>query len=171
MEIGSFGRMIGNRGEDTPVADQESIGTEAATATSEGCGVSGRTKDALAVYKADRRVSRRINRALYPEGVPGEVVDAVAGKLGASLPECRNLTVAARIKGARSAGLAHRAQAEDAYIDVAQWMVEMRESGLTLERIADALNAEGRKTRRGAAWNKVQVRRVLDRFRATEVTA
>ncbi len=103
---------------------------------------------------------------MYPEGVPSEVVDTVAGKLGASLPQCRNLTDASRIKGARSAGLAHRVHADEAYIDVAPWMAERRESGLTLQQIADALNAEGRKTRRGVAWNKVQVRRVLARFRA-----
>jgi hypothetical protein len=95
----------------------------------------------------------------------------VAGKLGASLAQCRNLTDAARIKGARTAGLAHRAQADEASIDVARRMVEMRGSCLTLQRMADALNAEGRETRRGAAWNNVQVRRVLDRFRAVEVTA
>lgn len=162
--------MIGDRGEDTPVADHGSIGTGSATATSEGCRVSRRTKDALAASKAGRRVSRRI-RAMYPEGVPDEVVDAVAGKLGASLPQCRNLTDASRIKGARSAGLAHRLHADEAYINVAPWMVEMRNSGHTLQRIADALNDEGRKTRRGVVWNKVQVRRVLDRFRAAAGSA
>ena len=152
------------------MANQDPIGIRATAAIGGSRRIGLRTREALAAYKAERRVSRRI-RALYPEGVPGEVVDAVAGKLGASLPQCRNLTHEARLKGAKMAGLAHRVHADEAYIDLAARMVEMRNSGHTLQRIADALNAEGRTTRRGAAWNKVQVRRVLARIRADEVTA
>jgi hypothetical protein len=164
MGIRLLGQRPGKQGEDASVSDVSRLGTPAEMATDEPRRISLRTRDALAAYKADRRVSRRI-RAMYPGGVPGEVVDAVAGKLGASLPQCRNLTPDARLKGARSAALAHRGRADQAYIDLAPWVAEMRDSGLTLQRIADALNAEGRKTRRGAAWNKVQVRRVLARIR------
>ena len=50
-----------------------------------------RTKDALRAYREGRRVSKRV-RAMYPDGVPAEVLEATAGKLGGSLPQCRNLT-------------------------------------------------------------------------------
>ena len=33
---------------------------------------------------------------MYPDGVPPEVIEATAGKLGAELPQCRNLTAEAR---------------------------------------------------------------------------
>jgi hypothetical protein len=164
MGIGLAGQRPRKQGEDASVGDVSRIGTHVETANDEARRISLRTRDALAAYRADRRVSRRI-RAMYPGGVPGEVVDAVAGKLGASLPQCRNLNQDARLKGARSAALAHKLHADEAYIDLAPRMVEMRDSGLILQGIADALNAEGRTTRRGAAWNKVQVRRVLARIR------
>ena len=140
------------------------VSPQPATASEAARRISLRTKEALAAYKADRCVSRRI-KATYPEGVPGEVVDAVAGKLGASLPQCRNLNHEARLKGASSAARAHRARADEAYLEVAPRIAEMRGSGHALQRIADALNAEGRTTRRGAAWSKVQVGRVLARIR------
>ncbi len=42
-------------------------------------------------------------------------------------------------------------------------MVELRGAGLSLRAIADRLNDEGHTTRRGAAWNPMQVKRVLER--------
>jgi hypothetical protein len=41
-------------------------------------------------------------------------------------------------------------------------VVELRGKGLSLRVIADRFNAEGRTTRRGGAWNSVQVVRVLE---------
>ena len=83
---------------DNPFANELTIDILVAVAADEGRRISLRTKEALQAYRAGRRVSKRI-RLLYPEGVPAEVVAATAGKLGAELPQCRNLTAAGRAKG------------------------------------------------------------------------
>ena len=53
--------------------------------------------------------------------------------------------------------------ASEAYADIVPMMKDLREGGSTLQAIADKLNSDGHTTRRGAAWNQVQVKRVLDR--------
>jgi hypothetical protein len=53
--------------------------------------------------------------------------------------------------------------AREAYADLAPMMKEWRAEGLTLEGIAERLNAEGHTTRRGRPWNPTQVARVLAR--------
>jgi DNA invertase Pin-like site-specific DNA recombinase len=70
---------------DNPHANELTIDILVAVAANEARMIAARTRDALAAYKANRRVSRRI-RALYPEGVPPAIIEATAGKLGASLP-------------------------------------------------------------------------------------
>jgi hypothetical protein len=81
---------------DNAQPNEQTIDILVALAADQGRRISLRTRHALAAFKADRRISRRII-AMYPEGVPGEVADAVAGKLGASLPQCRDLTLDARV--------------------------------------------------------------------------
>ena len=55
--------------------------------------------------------------------------------------------------------------------DLSPIIAEIRGSGATsLGRIAKALNERGSRTPRGAAWQAVQVQRVLERM-ATEVKA
>jgi DNA invertase Pin-like site-specific DNA recombinase len=147
---------------DNPYANELTIDILVAVAADEGRRISLRTKEALKAYRAGRRVSKRI-RLLYPEGVPAEVVAATAGKLGAELPQCRNLTAAGRAKGVARSASVRRSQAVDAYADLAPWLAELRGEGKSLQAIADALNAEGHTTRRGRPWNKVQVNRVLGR--------
>ena len=105
-------------------------------------------------------------RAMHPGGVPAEVVEARAGKLGASLPECRNLTAGARARGTARSAAARRAGAVDAYSDLAPLMRELRAAGLTLRAIAGRLDREGHTTRTGRPWNPVQVGRVLGRLGA-----
>jgi DNA invertase Pin-like site-specific DNA recombinase len=151
---------------DNPHANELTIDILVAVAADEGRRISTRTKDALRAYRENRRVSRRI-RALHPEGVPPAIVEATAGKLGASLPQCRNLTAEARARGARAAGLAHRKRAAEAYGHLVPTMLELQSAGKSLAEIAAVLNAEGHQTRRGKAWNKHQVKRVLDRARTT----
>jgi hypothetical protein len=56
-----------------------------------------------------------------------------------------------------------RERAIEAYADLAPWMAELRAGGKSLREIAAALNAEGHTTRRGGAWTKMQVSRVLGR--------
>ncbi len=147
---------------DNPYANELTIDILVAVAADEGRRIGLRTKEALAAYRAGRRVSRRVRR-LYPEGVPAEVVAATAGKLGAELPQCRNLTAAGRARGVARSAAVRRARAAEAYADLAPWMAELRGEGKSLGAIADALNAEGHTTRRGRPWTRVQVRRVLIR--------
>jgi hypothetical protein len=126
--------------------------------------ISQRTRDALTAYKADRRVSKRV-RALHPDSVPPEVIEATAGKLGASLPQCRNLTDTARQKGSQAAAASRKRQARDAYAHLISTMLEFQAAGRSLAQIADDLNDQGHKTRRERRWSKTQVKRVLDRVR------
>jgi DNA invertase Pin-like site-specific DNA recombinase len=111
----------------------------AASAQEELEKISQRTKAALASYKER------------------------GGLLGGSRPECRNLTQEARELGAQRASVANKENADAAYVDLLPQMKAWRKQGLTLADIAAKLNDEGHTTRRGKAWNHVQVNRVLSR--------
>ena len=77
--------------------------------------------------------------------------------LGAANPACRNLGVDARLRGAeRTAKLA-----SESYSEVLPIVRELRDSGLSLQGIAAALDARGLFTRKGRQWNPAQVSRVL----------
>ena len=121
---------------DNPDVNRMTIQILAAVAEDEARRISERTKAALAAYK------RR------------------GGRLGASLKQCRNLTAKARLKGVETA----KQKAVEEYGDVAPWMLAQRKAGKTLQEIADALNADGRLTRRSRAWTPMQVKRVIERF-------
>jgi DNA invertase Pin-like site-specific DNA recombinase len=124
---------------DNPTANRLTIHILAAVAEDELRRIKERTKSALAAYKAR------------------------GGKLGAELPQCRNLTQEARVKGAQAAGEAASRAADEAYSDLTPMMQQWRTEGLSLQAIAVKLNAEGHTTRRGKPWNAVQVGRVLER--------
>jgi Recombinase len=64
-----------------------------------------------------------------------------------------------------SPGLRHGApEATDRVADLSPIIAEIRASGATsLGRIAKALNERGIRTPRGAEWQPVQVKRVLER--------
>ena len=124
---------------DNPHANRLTLHILAAVAEAEAVAISQRTKAALAAYKAR------------------------GGKLGADLPQCRNLTEEARRKGAQNAGVAVAEAADEAYADLLPIVGELRAKGLSLQAIADDLNAQGHTTRRGKPWNPVQVSRVLER--------
>jgi DNA invertase Pin-like site-specific DNA recombinase len=147
---------------DNPFATELTIDILVAVAADEARRIQTRVREALAAYKADHCLPKRL-RKLYPEGVPAELAEPIAGKLGASLPQCRNLSDADRYKGAQAAAKARALQAEEAYQDIAPWMAELRSDGKSLAEIAEALNQEGHTTRTGKPWNKVQVARVLER--------
>ena len=149
---------------DNPHANELTIDILVAVAADEGRRISQRTKDALRAYREGRRVSRRI-RAMYPDGVPPEVVEATAGKLGGALPQCRNLKGDAQRRGTDAAAEGRRRRAADAYRHLVPMMRAMRAAGSSLRAVADHLNAEGHETREGCPWNKGQVKRVLDRAR------
>jgi DNA invertase Pin-like site-specific DNA recombinase len=126
---------------DNPHANKLTIHILAAVAEDEAERISQRTRDALAAYKAR------------------------GGKLGAELPQCRNLTPAAVAIGQRRGADARRADAVAAYADLLPRMAGLRAEGLSLAAVAERLNAEGHTTSRGAAWSAVQVKRALDRAR------
>ena len=102
-------------------------------------------------------------KLLYPNGVPDDVIEATAGKLGASLPQCRNLTDDGRVKGLKRSAAVRKAAAVSAFADLVPFMTELRTEGLSLHAIAERLNADGQSTRRGSTWSATQVKRVLDR--------
>jgi len=49
------------------------------------------------------------------------------------------------------------------YADLLPLIRGLREEGLSLAKIADRLNQEGHKTRRGVAFSAVHIKRILDR--------
>jgi DNA invertase Pin-like site-specific DNA recombinase len=149
---------------DNPTANRVTIQFYAVMAEDETRRISVRTKEALAAYKAGKRVSKRV-RLMYPEGVPPEVVEATAGKLGASLPQCRGkLTAGDRARGGANAGVIHALKCDEAYVDLVPMILEYRRDGLTQRAIADRLNEARYDTRRGRPWNQVQVMRILRRY-------
>ena len=131
---------------DNPHANKLTIHILAAVAEDEAERISARTKAALAAAKA--------------RGV----------KLGSARPGHWKGREAARLSGLDRAREASSksisAAAVEAYADLVPSMVAMRAEGLTLAGIAEKLTAEGHTTRRGKAWNAVQVARVLDRSNA-----
>ena len=118
---------------DNPHANELTIDILVAVAADERRRISTRTKEALAIYRAEKRVSRRI-RLLYPNGVPAGIVKATAGKLGASLPQCRNLTPEGTVKGLTRSVKVRGIKAVEAYADLAEYMKELRGEGLTLRQ-------------------------------------
>jgi DNA invertase Pin-like site-specific DNA recombinase len=128
---------------DNPHANRLTLHILAAVAEAEAKAISDRTKAALAAYRAR------------------------GGKLGGSLPHCRNLTPQAIAKGQKMGAEAARKAAAEAYADLAPRIRELRSEGLTLQAIAEKLNLEGHTTRRGRPWSPVQVSRILDRMKVT----
>jgi DNA invertase Pin-like site-specific DNA recombinase len=110
---------------------------------------------ALADYEA-QHASARAKRAL-------ERYKERGGKLGSTRPGGRPLSATARRKGAEAAGRASRARADEAYQDITPVVHALRDSGQTLQQIAQSLNRTGHRTRRGRPWNAMQVSRVLKR--------
>ncbi len=149
---------------DNPHANSLTIHILAAVAEEEAKQISARTKSALAAYKTGKRISKR-TRLLYPQGVPDHVIEATAGKLGASLPQCRKLSQEARLKGSKNGVAARRKRAIEAVKDLAPEMVQKWQAGESLGSIARWLNEAQQTTRRGRPWSPTQVRRVINRWR------
>jgi len=124
-------------------ANRLTIHILAAVAEGEAKAISDRTKAALTAAKA-RGVSLGSAR-------PGHW-DGREDRRAAGLEKARERSAAVR------SGFA-----AEAYSDLLPRMVELQSSGMSLRKIADAMNAEGHTTRNGRPWNQVQVKRVIDR--------
>lgn len=151
---------------DNPHVNEMVIDILVAVAAGEARMISVRTKDALQAYRDGKHVSKRI-KALYPDGVPVEVLEATAGKLGSHLPQCKNLDAAAIAKGRLASIEARQAKALKASLAIGRLIEDMRakEPAISLEAIARGLNAKRRKPPRGERWTGKQVARVLDRLK------
>ena len=84
-------------------------------------------------------------------------------KLGASRPECRNLTAEARQRGSQAGGQAVKEAADVAYQDMRDFFAAMRPT-FSYQQIADVLNQRGDRTRRGKPWSDVAVMRACKRM-------
>jgi len=124
---------------DNPHANRLTLQILAAVAEAEALAISQRTKAALAAYKAR------------------------GGKLGAQLPQCRNLRPEAAAKGRQRSAESRAKAASEAYGDLLPILTDLRIRGMSLQAIANELNTQGHVTRRGKPWNAVQVSRVLER--------
>jgi DNA invertase Pin-like site-specific DNA recombinase len=128
---------------DNPHANKLTIHILAAVAEDEAERISARTKAALQAAKV-RGVALGSARPGHWEGREDARLAGLAkGRL-----------ISAKVVSER---------ASEAYLDLAPAMQQWRTDGLSLRAIADKLNSEGHTTRRGAAWNPVQVSRVLER--------
>lgn len=131
---------------DNPHANKLTIHILAAVAEDEAERISARTKAALQAAKA--------------RGV----------KLGSARPGHwkgnENARLAGLARGRAVAAKVNAKAAAEAYADLAPAMEQWRAEGLSLDAIAQRLNAEGHTTRRGRPWNPVQVSRVLERCEA-----
>jgi DNA invertase Pin-like site-specific DNA recombinase len=154
---------------DNPHANKLTKDILVVVASAEAVMISNRTRDALKAYRDAEppRVSKRTREfyRLRGEDVPPEVIEATAGKLGGSLPQCRNLTPERTRLGVAAASAARTRKAAVAYSHLTPVMLEMRAGGASLQAIADRLNDEGHQTRNGCDWNAGQVKRVLDRIK------
>jgi DNA invertase Pin-like site-specific DNA recombinase len=154
---------------DNPNANRLTVQILMAVAENEARQISERTKAALAAYKANNRVSKRI-KLLYPDGVPTDVAKETAGKLGASLRQCRNLTDDDRKKGNIAAADAKREATRNAYADLVPIIQELAartgEEKLSQAEIANELNRLGHTTTSGAPWTQAQVSRMIARAKS-----
>lgn len=149
---------------DNPYANELTIDILVAVAANEARMISQRTKDALKAYRAGNRISKRV-REMYPDGVPPEIAEATAGKLGAQLPQCRNLKGEAQKQGTIAAAEARRRRAAESYRHLEPTMHQLRGDGLSFQAIADRLNELGHRTAGDRPWSRGQVKRILDRTR------
>lgn len=126
---------------DNPNANRLTIHVLAAVAEDEARRISQRTKAALAAYK------RR------------------GGKLGSQHPKCKQLSKQDSAKGSRIGAAEMKRRAIQAYADLIPIIQSL--SGRPLREIASRLNELGHTTRTGKRWTATQVRRVIQRLKAT----
>jgi DNA invertase Pin-like site-specific DNA recombinase len=146
-----------------PDASQLEIDLHVAFAAEEARKIGENTKKALAEFKTKKKISKRILEK-YEGNVPAEIIATHAGKLGTSIPDVKGgLNDEHRKKGGRTTA----AKAKEEAMEYDKWraplLKRLRDSGLSLQQVADELNNEGLRTRRGKRWTPVQVRNILMR--------
>lgn len=178
---------------DNPHANEFTLDILVAVAANEGREIRKRTRKGLKAYKDHKKVSvHQMMKLLIKHGqgvpqseidaasdkealkalvskyrylIPDDAVEAVAGKLGSHLTGSR-LTPEQQAKGRAKANARARKRSIETYEDLVPAMRADREAGLSLQAIANRLNADGERRESGARWTKVQVKRLLDRARA-----
>jgi len=125
---------------DSPQASRLTIHILAAVAEEEARLISERTRNALAAYKARG----------------GSLGPMTFTNLEAWRPKQEDARKRATLRNAEIAAAA--------YEEVRPIILSLRGQGWTFQAVADELNRLDHRTRRGAAWSKVQVRRVANRF-------
>ncbi len=128
---------------DNPHANRLTIHILAAVAEDEAKRISERTKAALAAAKA--------RGTLLGSARPGHW-DGREEKRLAGLQQARRVAVETI-----------KENAQQAYADLFGLVKSKHAEGQTLQTIADELNKQGHRTRRGRSWTPVQVMRVLRR--------
>lgn len=128
---------------DNPHANRLTIHILAAVAEDEAKRISERTKAALSAAKAR---GTKLGSA-RPDHWKGREDKRLAGLERARQAAARTVCEAA----------------QDAYADLFPLVKQLRAQGASLQAIADELNRQGHTTRRGLAWNPMQVLRVLKR--------
>jgi DNA invertase Pin-like site-specific DNA recombinase len=128
---------------DMPEMNELTVGIMAVVAQDEARRISERTKAALAAAKA-----RGVKLGSAREGHWSGREDKRAAGLA---------------KAQAAAADSRRRLAEEAYTDLYAFVRKLHSSGQSLQKIADALNAQGHTTRRGKPWNAMQVLRMLRR--------
>ena len=134
---------------DMPHANRLTVGIMAMVADEERRMISRRTKDALAAAKA---------RGVTLGGIRSKHVErwGERGNLPVLGDKPREISREIRVR-----------KAEARRADLEPILAEIRASGaISLGQIAKALNERGIRTPRGAEWQPVQVKRVLERLRA-----
>jgi DNA invertase Pin-like site-specific DNA recombinase len=154
---------------DNPYANKLTVHILVGVAEHEAEMISLRTKAALEAYRVGKHVSKRM-RELHPDGVPAGIAAETAGKLGAHLPQCRNLDPTARAKGRLASIAARKAKALKSAAAIGRIIATIRAENpaISLEQIAVRLNARRRKTPRGGEWTGRQVKRALDRLQGKD---
>lgn len=125
---------------DMPEADQFTLHILAALAEREGRMISDRTKAALDVLKT-RGKKLGSHRDGHWDGKQRGFRQATAAAQKVALEEMKSC-----------------------YEPFVPWIKHMRESGMTLQQIADQINATGSKTRAGRPWSGTTLRRVICRY-------
>ena len=131
---------------DNPHANKLTIHILAAVAEDEAERISQRTKAGLAALKA--------RGALLGSARPGH------------WDGLEDVRLAGLAKARTRAATVNRAKAAEVYGDLMPTVTQLRNAGLSLQGIAEELNAQGHTTRRGRPWNPMQVARVLGRVPA-----